>query len=89
METADIIIITNINHHHYKASTPIIHIFKTQKFWKIIFFPSFHKLIWDKPALKWQGTTYIVFIFLVSVNIDKILLWSIDVLPPYSSKSVM
>ena len=36
METADIFIITNINHHHYKGSTPIIHIFKIQSFEKSV-----------------------------------------------------
>ena len=37
MEIADIFIITNVNHHHYKGSTPIIHIFKIQSFEKLFF----------------------------------------------------
>lgn len=54
METADIFIITNINHHHYKGSTPIIHIFKIQSFEKL-FFPRFSQIHLMETSLEVTG----------------------------------
>ena len=61
METVDIFIITKINHHHYKGSTPIIHIFKIPSFEKC--FPRFSQIHLMQTSLEVTGDGLYTYFF--------------------------